>query len=107
MIACISPSIYDVAQTRQTLNYALTTGIITSKSSSFGLTYTIKTIELNKAFIRSKRIIAEYYVNKVTRSVVIPNMEEINKSIQDLRNLTFMKVEWYGIDTLSITLNDG
>ncbi len=39
--------------------------------------------------------------------MIIPNMAEINKSMRDLRNLTFMKVEWYGLLALSITLNDG
>ena len=37
MIACISPSIYDLAQTRQTLDYAMATGTIESKPTSVGL----------------------------------------------------------------------
>jgi hypothetical protein len=39
--------------------------------------------------------------------MAIPNMAEINKSMQDLRNLTFMKVEWHYMNALRITLNDG
>ena len=37
MIACISISIYDIAQTRQTLDYAMTTGTITNKATDVGL----------------------------------------------------------------------
>ena len=37
MIACISPSIYDIAQTRKTLDYALMTGTIQNKPSTVGL----------------------------------------------------------------------
>ena len=36
MIACISPSEYDIAQTRKTLDYALTTGTISNKLTTLG-----------------------------------------------------------------------
>jgi hypothetical protein len=45
MIACISPSIYDNAQTRKTLDYAMTTGTITNKSTSFNFTQSFITKE--------------------------------------------------------------
>jgi hypothetical protein len=37
MIACISPSIYDVSQTKKTLDYAMTSGMIQNKSTTVGL----------------------------------------------------------------------
>ena len=37
MIACISPSEYDIAQTRKTLDYALMTGTIKKKPTSFAI----------------------------------------------------------------------
>ena len=37
MIACISPSEYDIAQTRKTLDYALMTGTIKNKPTSFAI----------------------------------------------------------------------
>ena len=43
----------------------------------------------------------------MTRSVVIPNMTGTNKSMRDLRNLAFMKVEWFAERGLSFSLNDG
>ena len=42
LIACISPSKYDIAQTRQTLDYAMTTGTIKNKSTTVGLELVIK-----------------------------------------------------------------
>ncbi len=43
----------------------------------------------------------------MTRSVVIPNMTGTYKSMRDLRNLAFMKVEWDDYRGLSFSLNDG
>lgn len=120
MIACISPSIYDIAQTRQTLDFALTTGTITNKPTSLGLTQSfinneekwmleeeIKQWILN-SIIRSNQIIAEKAVKLVTSTLILPNMTEIHhKSLKQLRNLSLTQVQWNGIWALGFTLSDG
>jgi hypothetical protein len=52
MIACISPSIYDVAQTKKTLDYAMLTGTITNKSSTFGLETVFKKEEHQRNILK-------------------------------------------------------
>lgn len=120
MIACISPSIYDIAQTRQTLDFALTTGTITNKPTSLGLTQSfinneekwmleeeIKQWILN-SIIRSNQIIAEKAVKLVTSTLILPNMTEIHhKSLKQLRNLSLTQVQWNGIWAIGFTLSDG
>ena len=59
LIACISPSKYDIAQTRQTLDYAMTTGSIKNKSTTVGLEIVIKKEEKQRVIEEKKRVIEE------------------------------------------------
>ena len=54
MIACISPSEYDIAQTRKTLDYALTTGTISNKPATLGLNESFVTKEEKQRLIEEK-----------------------------------------------------
>ena len=121
MIACISPSEYDIAQTRKTLDYALTTGTITNKATTSGFDQSfISKEEKNRLFeesekqqiiqsiVRSKRIIGGNVVEHVTKSVKFPEMIKLtNKSSQELRNLTITKLEWFATFSIGFILNDG
>lgn len=40
--------------------------------------------------------------------VTVPNFQQLSdKTAQEIRNLTFKKVEWYDSETIGFTLNDG
>ncbi len=56
LIACISPSKYDIAQTRQTLDYAMTTGSIKNKSTTVGLESVIKKEEKQRVIEEKQRL---------------------------------------------------
>jgi len=44
----------------------------------------------------------------VFRTVSLPDVKKlVEKSLEEIRNLTFTKVRWSGISTLGFTLNDG
>ena len=70
MISCISPSIYDLAQTRQTLDYAMATGTIKNKATSIGLKSFINKEDYEqlilKSIIASKRIVGKNSVKDET-----------------------------------------
>ena len=83
MISCISPSIYDLAQTRQTLDYAMTTGTISNKPTSVNFQTFLATTELYEqqilqSIVRSWQIYDNY--ERVKR-ITVPNLKTIvNKS---------------------------
>ena len=56
LIACISPSKYNIAQTRQTLDYAMTTGSIKNKSTTVGLESVIKKEEKQRVIEEKQRL---------------------------------------------------
>ena len=59
MIACISPSIYDIAQTRKTLDYALTTGTITNKPTTSGFDQSFITKEKKQRHFEMEEMIKQ------------------------------------------------